>query len=185
MQKLYDYQKKHYLLSSGNGNLLFFRRVSCYCLWFSQVAEVGKMLILRNFPDLVSFCCSYFRCTLGTLGFRILSIVDNGHVDLGMWHVLDICVLVWFSMFDVGEDLGNGDSIGLCECIFLGKGFGQDDEVCSCEANCGFDSADMWWAKYNMKNNCNFNLNNSLPQSDLDIALPIDTLHICSIHIHS
>ena len=77
-----------------------------------------------NFPDLVSFYCSYFRCTLGTLGFRILSIVDNGHVDLGMWHVLDICVLVWFFMFDMGEDLGNGDNIGLYECIFLGKGFG-------------------------------------------------------------
>ena len=41
-----------------------------------------------------------------------------------LWVLWVLGSFVWFFMFDVGEDLGNGDNIGLYECIFLGKGFG-------------------------------------------------------------
>ena len=79
----------------------------------------------------------------------VLSIGDKGDLDLGLWCVLDIGVLFWFFMFDVGEGLRNCD-IGLCEGTGLGKGFGYDDEVCCWEAKFGFGGADRWVAKYSI-----------------------------------
>ena len=66
------------------------------------------------------------------LGELWVLLVGKGDLDLGLWCVLDIDVLVWFFIFDVGfsELLRNCDNIGLCEGISQGKGFGYDDEVC-------------------------------------------------------
>ena len=52
----------------------------------------------------------------------IVNIGDKDDLDLGLWCVLDIAILFYFFMFDVGEDFQNCD-IGLCEGTGLGKGF--------------------------------------------------------------
>ena len=101
--------------------IYFFQTISS-CLWFSLVADFGKMSVLRDFPGyVVVFSLIFF--------FVVLSIGDKGDLDLGLGCVLDIGVLFWFFMFDVGEDLRHCD-ISLCEGTGIGKGFGYDDEVC-------------------------------------------------------
>ena len=131
-------KKKHYLLASGNGNLLFSDGL------FLFVVFIGCWIWEGVDPTGFSWLCGciFFGIffVVPILGVPWVLPVDKGDLDLGLW-----CVL------DVGEDLRNCDNTGLCEGIGLCKGFGYDDEICCWEANFGFGGADRWMAKYMKK----------------------------------